>query len=338
MVRALFLDPQNNVFVTGSAVSSVNGNPACATAKWDGQGNFRWAIEVRQTTNYLTDGYGILVDQNGFVYVAGTVEDSVWNTHAQLIKLDPGGNLVWVKRYDADASNLFAAVATDGSNIYAAGYGWVHVSDRMVNGMLVVKYTPGGDTVWTRMLTTPAKNQSTALALACDHDNNVIVTGTIRESLGLYTAGYATLKYCRAATASGISNTTARPASPSRAQWCLTIPAISSSPATAAAQPPTPTGPPSNTPQPEKPPGSGATTRRFRAVTSWTRPPRLRSTPPDGSTSPAQPATPAAHSTPPPSAMTRAAMNSGSGPGSRGVPTAAPRWRSMIRAYSTRQQ
>jgi uncharacterized delta-60 repeat protein len=84
----------------------------------------------------------------------------------------------WAQRYEfpLQASNDFSnAIATDGEgNIYIAGYSDATYSN---GDFLTVKYSPKGDTLWTRRYRGALSEFNEATAIVIDKNANVVVTG-----------------------------------------------------------------------------------------------------------------------------------------------------------------
>ena len=76
--------------------------------------------------------------------VAGTKD-----TGGLLLKMDPGGTILWNKKYESTGSNYFSdIVATTDSNFVIAGYHTIPVS--YDQDVLCVKVNPEGDTLWAK--------------------------------------------------------------------------------------------------------------------------------------------------------------------------------------------
>jgi hypothetical protein len=125
-------------------------------------------------------GYGICTDSVGNVYVTGA---------PATIKYSPAGDTLWVRMNQGPGGIGFVgrkiAVDHDG-NVYVVGYCGVNPYYYMG----VIKYSPVGDTLWVRSLTS---DQGEAVDVAVDSGGNVIVTGTGNKLSGM--GDYATLKY-----------------------------------------------------------------------------------------------------------------------------------------------
>src|SRR5574341_1204041 len=153
-----------------------------------------WVRRYNGPGNSSDYPHALAVDDSGNVYVTGQSAGSGTSYDYATIKYSPSGDTLWVRRYndpgnDFDAAN---ALALDGSgNLYvtgqsdATGANWDYAT---------VKYSPAGETLWSRRYNGPGNAGDLASALAVDDSGNVYVTGRSRGS-GTFD-DYATIKYC----------------------------------------------------------------------------------------------------------------------------------------------
>ena len=95
----------------------------------------------------------------------------------------------WAMRYDAGGNDAMTAMAVDvAGNVYVTGYS---AGAGTANDFMTIKYTPNGDTVWTRRA--GGAGDDSAFAIALDGSGNIYVTGC-RESLATG-QDYLTVKY-----------------------------------------------------------------------------------------------------------------------------------------------
>lgn len=112
----------------------------------------------------------------------------------QTVKYSPSGNVLWAKKYNgpADGSDKAIAIAVEnsGDNIYVTG---VSTGAGTAQDFLTIKYSPSGDTLWTRRYNGPGNGVDSVSGLCLDTMGNIYITG---YSLGNGTGNdYATLKY-----------------------------------------------------------------------------------------------------------------------------------------------
>ena len=179
---AITVDPQGNVYVTGSSKGAGGEwDYDCTTIKLDTNGNLLWASRYEQG-----GGSALAVDGQGNVYVTG----GNYNT----IKYGPDGEELWVRRYQGpgNGQHWATALALDPQgNVYITGE-----SDGGITGIdfATIKYGPDGQELWVMRYNGPGDRFDSAAALALDSQGNVYVTGT---STNLYgeDCEYVTIKY-----------------------------------------------------------------------------------------------------------------------------------------------
>jgi len=80
----------------------------------------------------------------------------------------------WVGRYDGGGTDVVTAMAVDAAGyVYVTGYS---AGTSTGSDFLTIKYSPAGDTVWTRRA--GGSGEDSAFAIAVDGSGNVYVTGT----------------------------------------------------------------------------------------------------------------------------------------------------------------
>ena len=198
-------------------------------AKMDPQGNYLW---VSNATNYYDDrGLGLCVDPQGNVYVTGTcwgglewppISQSGWTDQIFVTKLDPMGNVVWMK----NAGNVDGTVNSginengDPQTLYQDDHGQDIISDSQgnifVTGFLsnidplaphtaefdnivvnlpvmdsvafLAKLDNDGNWLWVETFDGESKQRDNGIAI--DDDDNVYVAGGFQ---GTCTFGTTTL-------------------------------------------------------------------------------------------------------------------------------------------------
>jgi uncharacterized delta-60 repeat protein len=138
------------------------------------------------------------VDRFGNCYVTGYSDSRnqfPYDTDYATIKYLPNGDTAWVRRYSGwsfygDVANDLV-LDKDGNVIVTGG----SILTDSWPDFLTIKYTPDGDTIWTRSYDAPGYgSHDEAVAVACDPWDNIIVTGTSPESESL-PSDYLTIKY-----------------------------------------------------------------------------------------------------------------------------------------------
>jgi FlgD Ig-like domain/Beta-propeller repeat len=128
-------DAAGNVYMTGSFFNTINfgGGPLTSVngtdvyvVKFDANGQHVWSRDYGGTNNQFNQGYGIAVDEDGYVYVAGEFQGTVnfggqaaisnGNDDIFLLKLNSNGGTHYVVSFGGTGQENFGALH------YAAGY------------------------------------------------------------------------------------------------------------------------------------------------------------------------------------------------------------------------
>ena len=190
----LTIDGSGYAYVTGSAF--VTGLASdYATIKYAPNGDTVWLRRYNGPGNYDDNASAVAVDALGNVYVTGSSArfgtGNVDYDYATL-KYDPSGNSIWVARYDGPGDyddNATAIAVDDEGNVYVTG---ISAGAGTGSDFATIKYSPLGDTLWTRRYNGTGNGTDEAWDLALDAGHNVYVTG---RSRGSGSDDYATVKY-----------------------------------------------------------------------------------------------------------------------------------------------
>jgi len=239
---AMAIDPQGNIYVTGSLWGGSTSRNDFATIKYSPAGEELWAQYYAGAGNGNDSPVGLALDGQGNIVVAGISRETTWRNSYTIIKYSPGGEQLWVKHY---AGGDVKAVGVDSqNNVYVTGTAPPGSAN---SNYVTIKYSPDGDLLWKRNFNGTGNDRDEAAAIAVDSQGNAIVTGA---SWGATTGyDYATIKYSPEGTtlwkrrySLTIALTAPRP-------WLRTARATCMSPANRGAARPL-TSPPSNTAQP----------------------------------------------------------------------------------------
>ncbi len=188
------LDRWGNVYVTGVPF----------TIKYDSSGNQLWV------TNNDVYNIRIALDDTGHIYVAGTKLREIYTT-----KLDTNGTILWQARFpqlDPGGNEAYDMVLDPRGNVIVVGEMYVPGGNHY--DYITLKYSPQGDTLWTRSYNGaggPSVPLDIPYAVAVDALGNIYVTGMSR-GMGTGT-DYLTIKY----SADGDQRWTARYNGPNNA-------------------------------------------------------------------------------------------------------------------------
>ncbi len=190
--RALALDAEGNVYVTGESMGLGTGMDY-ATVKYDRDGHQLWIRRYDGPDHLQDHAVAIAVDCHGRVYVTGTSRGQDTGFDYATVAYDAHGNELWVQRYNGpeDEDDFPSAIAVDGeSNVYVTGSS--EGEDTHLD-YTTIKYGPHGAEMWVRRYNGPDNDEDIAWALGLDADENVYVTG---QSTGLsHNYDIATVKY-----------------------------------------------------------------------------------------------------------------------------------------------
>ncbi|MDI1433062.1 hypothetical protein [Polyangium sorediatum] len=172
--RALAIDAQNNILLTGDMTGTVNfgGEPLSTlanddadlfVAKFDPEGKHLWSLRAGST--HTQEGRAIAVDEHDNVIVTGsyqgflqfTGDDALGNSELGAgnydlfaLKLDPNGKYLWAKRFGNTSHQIAESMAIDreGNTIFAGFFdGSMNLPDKVITSkgsddIFVLKLSP----------------------------------------------------------------------------------------------------------------------------------------------------------------------------------------------------
>ena len=167
-----------NVYVTGYTWNG-GSNDNYTTIKYSPTGDTLWVRNYNGLGNGIDQANALIIDGNGNVYVTGTSQGSGGSVRDfATIKYSPMGDTLWVRRFDSPSpgnDDAGLVIALDSlKNVYVSGY----IREGGVGrDYATIKYSPAGDTLWTRRYNGPGNGNDVATSLKVDIQGNVYITG-----------------------------------------------------------------------------------------------------------------------------------------------------------------
>jgi hypothetical protein len=187
--RAIALDPQGNVYVTGYSDGGAGFYYDYATLKYNPDGALLWEGRYNGPGNGDDVARTIAVDRQGNAYVTGRSYSG--SSHDfYTIKYDPNGRELWARRYAGLYYSGACAIAVDGQGfVYVTG-----ITEFDGHGTTVtIKYDTDGRELWVSLYRDPQLIIAGATALALDRQGNVFITGRCDQKHAA--SLYLTVKY-----------------------------------------------------------------------------------------------------------------------------------------------
>ena len=190
--NAISLDASGNVYTTGYAYIDGTTGTDYLTIKHYPNGDTAWA------RTYSHDSYGhdyandVAVDPSGNVYVTGQSDAGAYLWDFVTVAYDSDGNELWSSIYHGVRDDIGLSIDVDASGYACAtGHTKIHVQPFMED-YLTIRYSPSGDTLWTRRYNGLINYQDKPCKVIIDQTGDIYVTGT---SYGTNERDYVTLKY-----------------------------------------------------------------------------------------------------------------------------------------------
>jgi hypothetical protein len=196
-VGSVSTDRQGNIYFCGSTSGSLGGPSAGLKdvffGKYDPAGNLLWMKQMG-TDRYDTAGR-IRADDHGNVYVLGNTQGSIGAPNSGqndlfLCKLDPSGDLVWVRQVGTQTNDTNGGLALDGrGNIYFTGQTSAALGGTYWGSQdfCLFKYDENGGLVWSRQFGTSLSDG--IMSIAVDYSGDLFLGGYTWGSFGEPVAG-----------------------------------------------------------------------------------------------------------------------------------------------------
>ncbi len=174
--NALELDGNGNIYLAGNTSSYDY-----IVSKLSPSGSIAWSTTTNGSTNDIDQSRCIALDNQGNVFVSGTMRNS-WNEDIMTVKYDNNGNELWKKVYNGAAGSQDDVP----NDIVADGKGDVYLTGKSYNvnqfpDFITMKYDKNGNKVWEIGYDSNGSNMANeAFSIALDYSSgqiDVVVTG-----------------------------------------------------------------------------------------------------------------------------------------------------------------
>src|SRR3989339_778431 len=215
---SIAIDGFSNVYVTG--ISLGLSSDACATIKYNSEGAQQWVKRYNSQKINTEIKYFISIDNSGYIYVTGSIDDSGNLLDYATIKYNSSGTQQWVAKYNGPerySDIVTAHVLDDSANVYVTGYSFISGTS---DDYATIKYNPSGVLRWFQTYNGSGNKEDQANSIAVDSTGNVYVTGLSIGSVSNY--DYATIKYIQSPNTPNDLSATAVSASTIELVWIET--------------------------------------------------------------------------------------------------------------------
>lgn len=196
--NAIAIDDSGNVYVTGFSFG-LTSMQDYATVKYNANGVQQWVQRYDGPGSSDDEATAIAIDNAGNIIVTGFSRSTSLpgSEDYATIKYTPGGVQQWVSRFNGSGNYTDKATGliTDNSgNIYVTGSS-MSSSLPGSEDFATVKYNSSGVQQWAVTYNGPGNSEDIPYAITKDSHNNILVTGSSRNSSVPGSEDYATVKY-----------------------------------------------------------------------------------------------------------------------------------------------
>ncbi|MFH2095240.1 MAG: immunoglobulin domain-containing protein [Bacteroidota bacterium] len=217
-VESMTLDAQENIYITGCFVGTVDFDPGPANfdltnaggddifiAKYDSNGNLIWAKRIGNSSSNISNA--IVLDNSSSVYIAGySIGDcdfdpgpgtyiipSLGFQYIFVCKLDDLGDFVWAKQIGGSNYNEANSMVMDANeNLILTGY-FQNVVDFEPNAgiynlvsagyydIFVCKLDTTGQLIWAKQM--GGIDEDRGINIITDAGNNIYITGVFEDTV-----------------------------------------------------------------------------------------------------------------------------------------------------------
>ncbi|MGA2667951.1 MAG: SBBP repeat-containing protein [Ignavibacteria bacterium] len=189
---AITVDKYIDIFVTGYS-TGLNSSHDITTIKYKSDGSQQWVAVYDGSAHKNDEGFALIADDWGNVYVTGFTTGTNGGTDFCTIKYNSNGVQQWVATYSSTGSGedkAYAITIDSKMNIYVTGYG---KGMNSVSDYITIKYSTAGVQQWVSKYNGTGSGEDKAYAITVDKYDDLVVTGSSKNNLHSY--DYATVKY-----------------------------------------------------------------------------------------------------------------------------------------------
>ncbi len=173
------VDAAGNVYVTG--LTDINANPLIEdynfiTLKYNSGGTQLWLKTFNGSANGTDIVAKVLVNNNGYVFVAGQTLSTTTNNDYAVLKYDSAGTLVYSKTFDGgvNGDDDGQCMALAGGEAVVSGLAFISANNA---NAVTVKYDAAGNIVWSKSYDGAGDNNDEAAKIVVDAVGNSVVAG-----------------------------------------------------------------------------------------------------------------------------------------------------------------
>lgn len=197
-VRAMVLDSQGNVIVTGQSEGGTGFSMDIATVKYNSAGVQQWVVRYNSPANFDDYPNSMVIDSQDNIYIAGQIRVAPGAYFDYVtIKYNSSGQQQWIKTFNGigggdDKAN---SLAVDGTgNVFVTGASNIDKNAAYLTDIVTIKYDASGNEVWKTQYDGPGKSSDGAVSIKLDGVGNIYVLGNSNGGLSTQ-MDYATIKY-----------------------------------------------------------------------------------------------------------------------------------------------
>jgi len=182
---AVFLDDTGRCRVAGRRSSAETG-PDVLVLEYGPQGDLLWSASWDgETSGGFDVAVDVTADAAGNVYAVALTAGDGTGWDFVTLKVDATGEQLWARTFDgplaAEDRPVGVEVDADG-NVYVAGT--ASVSNPFADDLVVIKYDPDGNELWSELLDGGVGGADKAAALALDADGHPYVAARLLQPPG----------------------------------------------------------------------------------------------------------------------------------------------------------